>query len=470
MLSDGGGVKQALLQPISGAKRVARLLGRGLPRLAGEVSVDSRPGSYSKIRKRPKLFAPAAEKAKGALNWATVSSPASAELYEEFKKFQPESSRGPAHQHAINLSRLDMDPRLIPVDLLRQCLNQVMREQGATIMGYGDKQGYLPLRHTIAQRMRLHGISIREEEILITNGSQSGIDLILKLMAHPEKKVVIESPTYAIALPLLKFYGMGLQAVPMREDGLDLDILRDTLQNNPISFLYTMPNFQNPTGVTTSQIHREKLMSICLASRTPVVEDGFEEEMKYFGKVPLPLKSMDGGQIVIYLGTFSKVLSPGMRIGWIAAEQGCIQRILALKRFSDLSSSTILQASLNQFCKRGYYEHHIKQMHRIFRKRMTCAVDALSRHVRRDEVIWQEPQGGYLIWLCLKQLRTEPSRVMQTFLDQGVIVSPGHYYYMEQPRDCYIRLSIAALNEEEIEAGIERLGKAITKIYQKGPE
>jgi len=196
-----------------------------------------------------------------------------------------------------------------------------------------------------------------------------------------------------------------------------------------------------------------------------VVEDGFEEEMKYYGKVTLPIKSMDRNQIVIYLGTFSKVLFPGIRVGWIAAERECIQRLTALKRFSDLTSSPVLQATVHEFCRLGYYDLHLKRMHRVFRKRMHVALQAMREHLPRDKTEWLEPCGGYLIWVRLKELDKSEAEIEEIFYRNGVVVSPGRLYFQPEAARPFFRISISMLDEDEILEGMERLGNAIRQIY-----
>jgi DNA-binding transcriptional MocR family regulator len=426
--------------------------------------IDSRPGSYSCIRKRFKMATVTRKQKKGILEWDKISSTASQQIYREYLAFRPEKQTLTG-KNIINFAQLDMDHRLFPCQDFRRCMNKVLIDNGSKILGYGEYQGYKPLRETIARRLQFHGISVSHEEILITNGSQNGIELILKLLSVPGKSVIIEAPTYAIVIPLLKYYGCDIKAVPLREDGIDMHQLEKVLCHR-ISFLYTMPNFQNPSGVTSSQSNRERLLELCESKRIPIVEDGFEEEMKYFGKVPPPIKSMDKNNFCIYLGTFSKVLFPGVRIGWIAAEKECIQRLLAIKRFSDLTSSPVLQAAINEFCIQGYYDLHIRRMHRIYRKRMNCARLAIGKYVDRENISWHEPSGGYLIWLQFKNLKFSEQKLVDWFEKNGILVSPGRYYYHRPEHETTIRLSISTLNEAEIEEGIKRLGNAINQINQ----
>jgi DNA-binding transcriptional MocR family regulator len=276
---------------------------------------------------------------------------------------------------------------------------------------------------------------------------------------------VVESPTYGTFIPLLKYYQIETVEIPLRIGGMDLKQLREVLQKDKPAFVYTIPNFQNPTGLTSSQAHREMLLKLCEEYRIPLVEDGFEEEMKYCGNVALPIKSMDKHNVVIYVGTFSKVLFPGMRIGWIAAERECVERLTALKRFSDLSSSVLVQAVVETFCRGGHYDRHLRKMHRLYRKRMRVALDSMKLHLP-ENATWTEPEGGYTIWGSLGKSYVSEKTFKETLLKHRVMVSPGHYYFSQSHPRKHFRLSIATLNEKEIREGIKRLGKALRELEQ----
>lgn len=424
--------------------------------------LQSRPGSYNRVQKRRKEVEYNAQR-KSLLTWERISSKPARELYELFLRYSPERPLGSKFNgKAINISQLDPDPRLYPTDEFRRCLRHVLKEHGPGSLEYGTYKGYLPLRRLIARRLRLHGISVSEEEILITNGAQQAIDLIIRLFADHAKKVAVEAPTYANVLPLIQFNGQKIVRIPMKEDGMDLDSLEKVLSTEKVSFVYTIPNFQNPTGITTSHQHREKLLNICLKHKIPIVEDGFEEEMKYYGNVPLPIKSIDDKNIVIYLGTFSKALFPGLRIGWITADRECINRITAIKRFSDLTSGNLVQMVLYDFLKRGYYDLHLKRLHRIFRSRMQLALKTIEKCFPQ-KVQWTRPSGGYTIWVKMPRKFTETE--LHSFLSRyRVIVSPGSYYFPQTRTSAYFRISIARMDEGEIKEGISRLGRALHRL------
>jgi DNA-binding transcriptional MocR family regulator len=437
--------------------------------------LESRPGSYSIVRKRQKLATPERKSDKGLIRWKDKSTEAGLVLHDSFHRLNIDSPAGSA-QKPIDLASLDLDQRLFPMEGFRRCLNTVMVEQGGKILKYGECAGYTPLRESIAERMRVHGISVEPGEILVTNGTQNSIELILKLLTVPGTPAAVETPTYTNIIPLLHYYKTKILEIPMTDEGMDLDELRRTLDTRSPAFIYTMPNFHNPTGITTNQIHREKLLDICETRKVPLVEDAFEEEMKYFGKVPLPIKSMDNHHMVVYLGTFSKILFPGIRVGWIAAEKSLIQRLLAIKKFSDLSSNNLVQAALHLFLKEGYYDRHVKRMRREFRKRMTIALTALKEQLSPfDRVVWKEPAGGYLIWLRFDGTRMSSPEMRRLFLEHGVNLVPGSHFFNEPENQSpgtgasghYYRVSISTLDGPEIREGISRLGRAISEMYRE---
>ncbi|MBN2381924.1 PLP-dependent aminotransferase family protein [bacterium] len=425
--------------------------------------IESQPGSYSRVRQRTRIIDEQSKVERGIIDWNSISSEGSQAMYELYYGQKPEAIL-PQGRDVINFAPLDVDRRLFPLDTFRKCLNEVLSEQGQNMIGYSDYAGYRSLRHYIATRMQQHMITTNADEILITNGSQHGLELIMKYLTRPADAIVVESPTYANIFPLLRYFQVRAIEVPMLRDGLDLEMLASVLRREKPALLYTMPNFQNPTGISTSQQHREALLSLCEQHHLPLVEDGFEEEMKYFGKVALPIKSMDRHNLVIYVGTFSKVFSPGIRVGWIQAERECIDRITAIKRFCDISSATLGQVALTEFCRRGYYDRHIRRVHRTYRHRMQVMLRSLRENIPAELAEWTEPIGGYLLWFVLKHCTVPDSEMLQTFLDYGVFVSPGRYYYQQKLSVPSFRLSLSTLDEESIIEGCRRLGQAIRHI------
>jgi len=241
--------------------------------------VDSRSGSYTRVRARPKIASAERRRtANASTEWhfsrgalATAPSGASSSVLAS---------------GAIDLATMNLDERLFPVDDLRICFNRSLNRRQASLLNYTDARGHRPLREYVAARMRAHGVDADPEEILITHGSGQGLELAAKLLVDPGQPVILEAPTYPGALALFRFLGAGLESIPMRSDGMDLDALAAVLQRRGKegirpALLYTIPSFHNPTGVTTSQLHRERLLQLCERHHVPVVEDSFQEEITY---------------------------------------------------------------------------------------------------------------------------------------------------------------------------------------------
>jgi len=434
--------------------------------LWGQGYLESRPGSYTTVRAKTPCCTHVEMKEQSLIDWSASVSSASRTLYETVSRYPQSGYRLPSLE-MLDMASLDIDHRILPVEDFKRCLAKVLVED-TCIFNYGTAEGDIDLRESISARLKVHGIYCDPEEVLITNGSQQSLDLIIRFLIRPESIIITESPTYMHAMPLMRFQGARLADIEMGAEGMELDVLEGKLKRSKPEFIYTMPNFQNPTGITMSQSVRENLLSIAERYRVPIVEDAFEEEMKYFGKVPMPIKSMDTNGVVIYMSSFSKVLFPGIRTGWITADKEFIRRITTLKRVTDLSSNSVIQSAMNEFIRRGYYDLHIRKMHRIFKKRMLAAIEALQSHLPGELIHWREPSGGYLIWLRLRGLKVSEDELHAELRKQGVAASKGAQYFPKPPEDHYLRLSISKLEEEEIVEGVRRVGKALGKLYSTG--
>jgi DNA-binding transcriptional MocR family regulator len=214
-------------------------------------------------------------------------------------------------------------------------------------------------------------------------------------------------------------------------------------------------------GVTTSQAHRERLLNLCEARRVPILEDGFEEEMKYFGKAVLPIKSMDANGLVIYVGTFSKVVFPGLRIGWIAAPRAAAELARAVQRSCCIAGNSLAQAAMHRIVESGLYEAHLRRVHRAYRKRMQAMLRGLSLHMPSRGVEWTRPQGGYTLWLRVRGSRLDEGALQARFRRGGVEALPGSLCFPRPSAEPHFRLSIACRTEAEIQEGCRRLGASL---------
>jgi DNA-binding transcriptional MocR family regulator len=423
--------------------------------------VDARPGSYSTVRARLHQAKARGHVDEPRLDFERLSAPAPRRLFPQVARMARLAALA-EDPSLINFSSLAADRQLCPLDEIQRAFRKVITTRGKAIFDYGDSAGYRPLRDTIAVNLRVHGVAVTAEEILVTNGSQHGFDLLLRLLGRPGSAVAMESPTYSMAIMSCRQQNIAITSVPMRADGMDLSVLERRLREQDIAFVYTMPNFQNPTGISTTQAHREKLLGLCEAYRAPLVEDGFEEELKYFGHAVLPIKSMDSKGVVIYLGTFSKVVFPGLRVGWIAAHPDCVARLLAISRVGWLSGNVLTQAAVSHFCDSGAYEEHIRRVHRSYRPRMRALLDGLGAEMPKRAVTWTHPEGGYTLLARVRPRRKlNEENAMEQIRAAGVLVSPGSFYFPSPPKDLGFRLSLANVSPEKIQEGCHRLGRVL---------
>lgn len=426
--------------------------------------VEGRPGSFTTVRRRSRW--PRARAVDGqspedsAFSWDSTTMPVS-EALRGHRALLPAPST--SISDPVDFESLSADPALAPSEDIRRCLNQIIRRSGGIALDYGDPAGWPPLREKVASRLSQHGVAVSPDEILITAGAQQALDLILRLLVKPGDAVAVEAPTYGKAHALFRLHQVTPLEVPMRPDGMDLDRLEEVLKRGKPRLVFTMPNFQNPTGITTDQPHRERLLDLSERFNVPLVEDGFEEEMKYFGQAVLPVKSMDDRGIVIYVGTFSKVVFPGLRIGWIAAAKGVIEPVTDLHHTTCLAGNTLAQAAAARFFEGSEYDLYLRRVHRAYRRRMKTMLEEMAAHIPAG-CSWSEPEGGYSVWLSVPSCGVKEEELVRRCAEVGVLVSDGNRYFLRPQPTPHLRLSISKTDEHAIEEGCKRLGKVLEEM------
>ncbi len=366
------------------------------------------------------------------------------------------------HPAPIDFASLVPDEELFPIEPFRKVLNAELKHKGKQLLQYGPVAGYPPLRRYIAHRLADQGIDTTAEEVLIVNGSQQGLDLIFRTFLDPGDTVAVESPTYSVVLPALAQYQAKVIGIPMTGRGMDLNGLQSVLAQRRIKLLYTMPTFHNPTGITMDLESRKAMLEVAKQHQVPVLEDDFESELRFDGQALPPLKALDDTSIVLYLGTFSKGLFPGLRLGWIVAPRQVIGPLSRAKMFSDYHTSLLLQAAVLEFCLQKHYDTHLRNLARINREKSRCLLQAMSRHFPA-EVSWTEPEGGYAFWVTLPEHasgETLPSESARA----GVLITPGSHFFTGNKGDYCFRLSISRVPLDRIEEGIQHLGRVIRQI------
>src|SRR5947209_9474888 len=289
-------------------------------------------------------------------------------------------------------------PELFPIPEFQRACEKVLAEQGAAVLQYSTTEGCLPLRQFVADDLKHQGINVGPENVLITGGSQQALDLVGKLLIDPGDLVVVEAPTYVGGLQAFNLYEAQYLGVPVDHNGLRTELLEEALRAKP-KFLYILPNFQNPSGVTMSLQRRQELLSLAAQYDVPVVEDDPYCELRYEGAAVAPLICLDR-ENVIYLGAFSKTLSPGLRLGWIVAPAEVISKLVQLKQGTDLHTSGFNQLIAHEVAQNGFLKEHVKQLREVYRQRRDVMLQALEEFFP-TEAIWIHPQGGMFVWVTM---------------------------------------------------------------------
>jgi 2-aminoadipate transaminase len=380
---------------------------------------------------------------------------------EQLARFPRRDRLTTDHPEPVDFAALFPDETYFPVQVFRQIVHRLLihSDRAREVLQYAAPEGDPALRAAIARELSRAGANVNQDHIIVVNGTQQGIDLLLKLFVDPGDDVLIESPTYSSILPPLGFYGAQLLEVPMTPAGLDLDVLARLLAERRPKLLYTMPNFHNPTGISLSLEKRRALLELVRRYELPVIEDDYEKDLGTPADQLPSLKALDPEGRIMHLGSFSKGLFPGLRLGYIAAPQPVIERLTLLKRYSDLHTSSLTQAAVAEFLNQGHYDRHLKRLQYIYRQRRAALFEALERHLPAG-VSWTRPAGGYALWVTLPP-SVPVAELLAAARKEGVIFTPGSYFFAQEPAQNGFRLSIAHTDIPAIERGVEVLGRLI---------
>ncbi|SFL77858.1 GntR family transcriptional regulator / MocR family aminotransferase [Desulfomicrobium norvegicum] len=352
------------------------------------------------------------------------------------------------------------DPRLFPMDEFRKLLGQVMRRDGVAAVEYGEIAGYRPLRATLAQVLASQGIQTDAESILITAGSQQALSLVTGLILSPGDAVVVEGPTYAGALDVFRARGLRILTVGVDEEGMDMRELEAVLSSHRPGLIYTIPNFHNPTGACLDGQRRRQLISLAGRFDVPILEDDYVGDIRYEGRAQPTLKSLDPDGRVIYMSTFSKMLIPGLRVGFVVADGPVYAHLLRAKRCHDLATCNLIQRALKDYVSVGRYHAHLQRSCTLYRRRRDAMLAALARHMP-EGTSWTRPKGGLFVWLRLPE-GMKASDLLPKACGEGVIFAPGGNFFLDPAEgEGGMRLNFASNTEAVIEEGVRRLGVAM---------
>ena len=355
----------------------------------------------------------------------------------------------------------ELDPRLFPRDMWREVLSEAA--DGITSMGYPEPEGVPELREAIAAHMRGLGVEAAPGQILVTSGALQALQIISVSLLSAGSTVFAEAPSYIKSLQVFQSAGMRLAGVRMDDGGIDVDALREAIggARGGESVLYTIPTNHNPTGVTMDADRRHELLACCVERRLPIIEDGAYQDLVFDGgPAPAPLKSMDETGMVIHLGSASKALAPGLRIGWIVAPEPIVHRLADVKMQMDYGASRLSQWVFARFLASGMYDRYLIGLRGELRRRRDAALATLER-LFGDVAHWNRPDGGFYIWLTFD--RPMPmNRLFARAAEAGVLLNPGDIYDFEA--DNSLRLSYAYTTPDEFEAAAGRLAGVVRAL------
>jgi len=348
------------------------------------------------------------------------------------------------------------DTRLFPVADIRKIVTEILDRGDATALNYEAYQGYLPLRQSLAKYLRQQNIFVQAEEIYITAGSQQAVQLLIEALLQPGDCAIVEDPTYSIVLSLFESRGIKVVGIPMDKEGMRDDLLEEAIRRKSPKLIYIVPTFHNPTGIVMSPVRRSRIAALANRYGIPVLEDDYIRELRFFNPIPAPIAAWDKCGDIIYVGSFSKSLFPAIRLGYIVARGPIQDRLLYLKRVSDLGCSALLQRILYHFLESGRLQKHWRRLSRAYNRRQTAMMKALKSEFPVNSS-WQPIDGGIWLWVRVPEKVSVASLLAQSILS-GVYFSPGETHFVEPDNQPYIRLNFAALDERQIEQGIRIIG------------
>ncbi|SFV08224.1 aminotransferase-like domain-containing protein [Pseudoduganella namucuonensis] len=347
-------------------------------------------------------------------------------------------------------------PATFPVEIMKEAFDKVLSDSGKVALQYGPTDGYLPLRQWIADSLSTGGAKIVPEQVLMVSGSQQALDLLGKVLIDEGSKVLVETPSYLGALQAFSVYRPNFVSVDTDDDGLVPSSLHDVAAGARL--LYALPNFQNPTGRTLSVARRHELVETCARLNLPLIEDDPYGALSYKGD-PLPKMVAMNPDGVIYMGSFSKVLTPGIRLGYVVAPLAMVRRLELAKQAADLHTSQLTQMVVHHVIKDGFLEKHIPTIRTLYGDQCQVMLDAMAEHFPAG-VSWTKPEGGMFIWVTLPK-HINAMELLDEAIKQKVAFVPGSPFYANEPQTNTLRLSFVTVPPERIRAGVAILAKLI---------
>ncbi len=358
------------------------------------------------------------------------------------------------------------DPATFPADDLRRAADDVLHTRSALALQYGPEQGYGPLIDYIRQRLASEeGLEIERQHIILTGGSAQALDHLCTLFTEPGDIVLVEAPTYHETLQLFRDHGLRPLQIPTDASGMRVDALAHRLETlarrgERVRLLYTIPNYQNPSGITLGADRRPPILALAERFELLIVEDDVYRDLAYGEEPPTSLYALDRGRRVLRIGSFSKILAPALRMGWMLGPTGLIERLIGSGlRCMGGGANPLIANILATYCQRGNLEPHIEELRLVYRERRDAMLQALGK-LMPDGVTWTQPGGGFFIWLGLPP-PLGAAEVASLASEAKLLLPVGDPFFAEAPTGQYLRLAFSYVTPAQIEAGIEILGQVV---------
>jgi 2-aminoadipate transaminase len=371
-----------------------------------------------------------------------------------------------ARPEVISLAGGLPDTSTFPPQSFAAQMTRIAQESAAEALQYGPTEGFEETKDCILEVMGAEGMLPDPDDIIVTTGGQQAIDLVCKTLIDPGDVIVCEAPSYPGALSVFSSYQADVVQVECDEDGMQVEVLERLLgelraEGRRPKFIYSVPSFQNPAGVTMSLERRQRLVELARAQELLVVEDNPYGLLRYGGEPMPPLYQLDGGDFVIYIGTFSKILSPGIRLGWAVAPPPVMEKIVLGKQAADLCTSTLTQYFVREYFAERRWQRYIDDLVELYRGRRDTMLEALRTYFPA-EATWTEPEGGLFIWATLPDY-IDTSDLLARALRADVAFVPGAAAYLDGRGRQSMRLNFSGVGDEEIREGVRRIGKVIAE-------
>lgn len=365
------------------------------------------------------------------------------------------------HKKMISFKSISPDEQLFDVEDFKRAFLNEMASEGKRILNYGYALGYKPLAEYLLKYMSNKGVKTENKNILITNGFTEGFDLVLSCITEEGDNIVTENPTHNTAIKLMRLHKLNIIGIKMDGDGINVKELTETLSRTKAKLSYLIPSYHNPTGIVMSSQKRVEVYNILKEYKVPIIEDGFNEELRYSGAHVAPIAAVAGdGNSVIYIGSFSKILFPGLRIGWIFADSSLIDILESVKRSRNIHTSFLDQAVLFQYLTEGNFEKYLKKARKEYREKYKFAVNCAQKYIPFEKIYGE---GGLHIFIKLGN-GMDARKVLEKCCEKNVIFTPGDIFYVDSGGKDTLRLGISRNSLEDIEEGFKIIGSEVNNF------